>query len=72
MALATATSASVVSPVFADVTTGNLATTVISTNLAWLVELRCLSNMLNPGTLGEVNQMRADELATLTSTTGAI
>ena len=72
MAVATATSVSVNAPQFTDQVVGALSPTIISTNIAWLVELRCLSNLLNPGTLGDLNVMRAEELQTITSPLGAM
>jgi hypothetical protein len=67
-----AISSSVTQPSFADAVTGALTPTTVSTNIAWLVELRCLSNMLNQGNLGDLNVMRAEELQTLTSPLGAM
>ena len=73
MALATPTSSTVNAPSFAtDGFTGNLVATNISTNLAWLVELRCISNILNPGSavVTDLNTMRADELNTIQTNIG--
>ena len=52
--------------------TGNLVAVPISTNLAYLVEMRCISNFLNANALGDLNQMRADELYNFVNQQGVI
>jgi hypothetical protein len=52
--------------------TGALASASLQLQMLILVELRCISNFLDPGNLGDRNQMRADELYTLTNSGGII
>jgi hypothetical protein len=59
-------------PAFADTTTGNLAAALVTTQVLILVELRCIANFLDPTTMGDRNQMRADELFTLTNAPGGM
>jgi hypothetical protein len=59
-----------ISPGFADTSTGTLTAASVTAQILILVELRCIANMLDPGNLGERNQMRADELFTITNQPG--
>jgi hypothetical protein len=70
MVLTSPATLSVSAPQFADQVVGALATVSLSTAIAHLVELRCLSNILNNG--AELNVMRAEELQTITSSLGAM
>jgi hypothetical protein len=55
-------------PSFGDQVVGGLAAANVAASILTLVELRCIANMLDPGTFGDRNVMRAEELFTLTST----
>jgi hypothetical protein len=70
MALTTPTTININAPQFTDQVVGALSPVALSTQIAYLVELRCLSNMLNPG--ADLNVMRAEELQTITSPLGAM
>ena len=70
MALTSPYTPSVSAPQFTDQVVGVLSPVSLSTAIAQLVELRCLSNMLSNGV--ELNVMRAEELQTITSSLGAM
>jgi hypothetical protein len=70
MALTSPATLSVNAPQFTDQVVGALSPVSLSTAIAQLVELRCLSNILNTG--GDLNVMRAEELQTITSPLGAM
>jgi hypothetical protein len=76
--LTTATSINVNLPTFSPGApaqpdgTGALVVTPISTNLGYLVEMRCITNGLNTGQQGDLNQMRADELYNFVNQQGVI